>query len=243
MVKKSIIIYGYHPVEEAIKSNFIKVLIIFINNNKISKYKLLINKIKKKKIPLKIIYKLNKNFKNIYNTQGIMANISIIKVFLLQDIVNDKKKKNIIILYNITDTKNIGSIIRTSACFNVDYIIIPNTYYIYNPNIIKISSGSIFKIKICRVNNIDKSIKFLINNNIKIISITEKGTENINNNLTIKSKESIAFILGNEETGIPKNILMLTKHKLYIPIKKEIISSLNVSVSCGIILYELNRNL
>ncbi|WGH24872.1 MAG: RNA methyltransferase [Candidatus Shikimatogenerans bostrichidophilus] len=241
MVKKSIIIYGYHPIQEAIKSNFIKVIIVFINNNKINKYKLLINKIKNKKIPLKIIYNNKKNKVN--NTQGIMANINIIKEFILKDIINDNKKKIILILYNITDTKNIGSIIRTSACFNIDYIIIPNTYYIYNPNIIKISSGAIFKIKICRVNNIEKSIIFLINNNIKIISITEKGTININNNLIIKGKESIAFILGNEETGIPNNILMLTKHRLYIPIKKEIISSLNVSVSCGIILYELNRNL
>ncbi|MDH3004685.1 MAG: 23S rRNA (guanosine(2251)-2'-O)-methyltransferase RlmB, partial [Candidatus Shikimatogenerans sp. JK-2022] len=149
-------------------------------------------------------------------------------------------KKKILILYNITDTKNIGSIIRSSVCFNVDFIIISKNYYLYNQNIIKISSGAIFKIKICQVKNLINTINFLINNNIKIISITEKGDKNINE-LSLNKKESFAFILGNEETGIPNNILKISNYKIFIPINKKNITSLNVAIVCGIFLYEINK--
>ncbi|MDH3004365.1 MAG: RNA methyltransferase [Candidatus Shikimatogenerans sp. JK-2022] len=242
--------HGYHPIKEAINSKYIKILIIFINKYKINKYKLLINKILYKKIPIKILNKdkfnkiINLNYNKINNYQGIIANIAIIKNYSLKDIINNKKKRKIIlILYNLTDTRNIGSIIRTSVCFYVDFIIIPNNYYIYNPKIIKISSGAIFKIPICRVKNIELSIKYLIKNNIRIISITEKGDKNIINNLFFNKIESIAFILGNEEKGIPNNILNISKDKFYIPINKKQISSLNVSIACGIILYEINKKI
>ncbi|WGH25234.1 MAG: RNA methyltransferase [Candidatus Shikimatogenerans bostrichidophilus] len=244
---KTINIYGYHPIKEAISSKYIKVLIVFINKYREKKYNFLINNLYLKKIPIKILNKdkFNKiiNRTKIKNSQGIVANITFIKDFSLKDIIL-KKNKNLIILilYNITDTKNIGSIIRTSACFNVDFIIIPNNYYIYNTKIIKISSGAIFKIPICRVKNIEKSIKSLIKNNIKIISITEKGDTNIKNYFKV-NKLSIALILGNEETGIPQNILNMSIDKVYIPINKKNISSLNVSIACGIILYEIYTNL
>ncbi|MDH3004452.1 MAG: 23S rRNA (guanosine(2251)-2'-O)-methyltransferase RlmB, partial [Candidatus Shikimatogenerans sp. JK-2022] len=103
--------------------------------------------------------------------------------------------------------------------------------------------GAIFKIPICLVNNIEHSIKYLIKNNIQIISITEKGNYHIKNNIFFNKNESIALILGNEETGIPNNILKISKYKFYIPINKNNISSLNVSVACGIILYEINKSI
>lgn len=247
MIKNNIKIYGFNPIKEAINSNFIKILIIYINYKKIKKYKNFINYINNKKIPIKIIKNKNILYNNIFNKknindQGIIADIKIIKEFNLKDIINKKNNKIILILYNITDTRNIGSIIRTSACFYVDFIIIPNNYYIYNPNIIKISSGAIFKIPICRIKNLEQSIIILKKNNINIISITEKGNKNISNYLYKKNK-SIALILGNEEKGIPQNILNISKEKLYIPINKKKLSSLNVSIACGIILYEINKNL
>ncbi|MDH3005004.1 MAG: 23S rRNA (guanosine(2251)-2'-O)-methyltransferase RlmB, partial [Candidatus Shikimatogenerans sp. JK-2022] len=116
-----ITIYGYHPIKEAISSKYINILIVFINRNKIKKYKFLINNLFKKKIPIKILNKekLDKIIvkQKIKNYQGIIANITLIKNFTLKDIIIINKKQLIIlILYNITDTKNIGSIIRTSVC-------------------------------------------------------------------------------------------------------------------------------
>ncbi|WGH26681.1 MAG: RNA methyltransferase [Candidatus Shikimatogenerans bostrichidophilus] len=245
-----IIIYGYHPIKEAILSNNknIKILIIIIDKNKINKYNFLINIIKKKKISLKytnkkyiekIIYN-NKNKKK-KNYQGLISYILYKKYILKNFIINNKKKLIILILYNITDTKNIGSIIRSSVCFNIDLIIIQNNYWIFNPDIIKISSGSIFKIPICRVNNYENTINYLKNNKIKILSITEKSKKScINYFNNLKEKVSIALILGNEEKGISKNIIKISNDIIKIPIEKKILS-LNVSVACGIILYEIYK--
>lgn len=247
MLKKSIIIYGHRIIKEAIESNLIKLLIVFIVKTKIKKYNYLIERLSKKKIPFKIVQRENilkvVNYKNLKKTQGIVGYINYKKNYSVNDIIKENKKLIILVLYNITDTKNIGSIIRTACCFNVNFIIIPNTHYIYSPNIIKISSGAILKIKICRVKNIENSIKMLIKNNIQIISITEKGDVDISNVFSLYKKKSIALILGNEETGIPNNILNISKKKAFIPIYKENISSLNVSIACAIVLYELNKTL
>ncbi|WGH27691.1 MAG: RNA methyltransferase [Candidatus Shikimatogenerans bostrichidophilus] len=242
------IIYGYHPIKEAILSNNIKILIVIIDNNKINKYNYLINIIKKKNISIKytnkyyienIIYK--NNFKKKKNYQGLISYI-LYKKYNLNKILNNKKRLIILILYNITDIKNIGSIIRSSVCFKISLIIIQKNYYILNPEIIKISSGSIFRIPICRVNNIEKTIIFLKKKNIKILSIIEKSKKScINYFNNIKKKTSIALILGNEEKGISKNIIKISNEIIKIPIDKKI-SSLNVSVACGIILYEIYKN-
>ncbi|WOX79293.1 TrmH family RNA methyltransferase [Candidatus Shikimatogenerans bostrichidophilus] len=246
-MNEKILIYGYHSIKEAINSNKIKILLIIIDKNKIYKYSKLINNIKNNKISIKylnknnidnIINNKNKNNK-IINYQGIIAYIYIIKKFTLNNI-NFNNTLNILILYNITDTKNIGSIIRSSVCLNINLIIIKKNFYIFNPEIIKISSGAIFKINICKVNNIEHTIKFLKKNNIKIISITEKSNKNCIN--FFKNISSFALIFGNEEKGITNNILSLSNYKIKIPIISKKISSLNVSVACGIILYEINRN-
>ncbi|WGH27175.1 MAG: 23S rRNA (guanosine(2251)-2'-O)-methyltransferase RlmB [Candidatus Shikimatogenerans bostrichidophilus] len=252
MKKKSILIYGYHIIKEAILSNNIKLLLINIDKNKINKYNLLINIIKKKNIPIKILNKNiiekiinNKNNKKKKNHQGLIAYIYFNKQYILKNIINNNKKNNllILILYNINDTKNIGSIIRTSVCFNVNLIIIHKNYYIFNSEIIKISSGAIFKIAICREKNIENTIKFLIKKKFKIISITEKSKKTCVNYFNKKNNNNIALILGNEEKGIPNNILKLSNDNIKIPILGNKISSLNVTIACSIILYEKNKNL
>ncbi|MDH3004830.1 MAG: 23S rRNA (guanosine(2251)-2'-O)-methyltransferase RlmB, partial [Candidatus Shikimatogenerans sp. JK-2022] len=226
--KNNIIIYGYNTIKEALKSNLIKIVIIFINIIKlnIKKYKILIKNIKKQKIPFKILKKdkFDNKYKNKNkNLQGLVANIFFKKKFNLNDIIekNKKLKLIILILYNITDTKNISSIIRTSLCFNVNFIILPKNYYIYNSKIIKISSGAILKIPICRVNNLVSSIKYLIKNNIQILCITEKSNNNIiNYNKENNSKKSVALIFGNEEYGINKKILNISSNTFTIKINK-----------------------
>ncbi|WOX79439.1 TrmH family RNA methyltransferase [Candidatus Shikimatogenerans bostrichidophilus] len=245
-MKENILIYGYHTIKEAINSNKIKILLIIIDKNKIYKYSNLINYIKNKNISIKFLNKNNieniiniKNNKRI-NYQGIIAYISFIKTIILNQI-NYNNNLKILILYNITDTKNIGSIIRSCVCLNINLIIIPKNIYLFNPEIIKKSSGAIFKINICKVNNIVNTIKYLKKNNIKIISITEKSNNNCIN--FFKNINSFALIFGNEEKGISRNLLSLSNYKIKIPIISKKISSLNVSVACGIILYEINRNL
>ncbi|WP_212113183.1 23S rRNA (guanosine(2251)-2'-O)-methyltransferase RlmB [Candidatus Shikimatogenerans silvanidophilus] len=243
MKKKFFYIYGIHPIIEGIKSGK-KIYKIFINKNyskKKNKNKLILLA-KKKKIPLFFVSLKKINYFTKKNHQGFIAFISNINFYKIENIIPLIYEKGkiplLLILDSITDIKNFGAIIRTSVCNNVDSIIIPKKNIAsINSEIVKSSCGAIFHIPICKENNLLKTILFLKNYGIKIFSITEKG-----NTLLYKEnfKCPMAIILGNEEKGILNDYLLLSDNKIRIPINNKILS-LNVSVTCGIVLYEIYK--
>lgn len=241
MNKKILIIYGINPLYEAIKykKKIYKIFIIKNLSKKNSKLKKIIEFSKKKKI--KIIEKIN--FKKFIkkNHQGVFAFINPIKFYKIEYIIPNLffsgKIPLLLILDSLTDVRNFGSIVRTSACTGVDAIIIPN-YNIVNSDSIKTSSGGLFKVPICKENNIIKIIKFLKNSGIQVIAVTEKTNYICYN---INYRNPTAFILGNEEKGISKNYLSICNNTVKLPLLKNSLSSLNVSVACGAILYEAIR--
>lgn len=240
--KDNNIIYGTHSVIEAIKAN-INIHKIFIkkgNNN--FRIKEIIKMAKKNEILIcyvqnNIFNKLNnKNHQNIfaYISPILFSNIEL----LLPSLYEKKINPLLLILDGITDIRNFGAILRTAVCMGVHGIIISkkNSAPI-NDDVIKISSGAIFNIPICKEINLKKTIFFLKKSGIYIIATSNKGNQYINKeNFTIP----IAIILGNEENGISKDCLNISDKQLKIPIYGNI-KSLNVSISCSIILYEVIR--
>ncbi|WP_185877581.1 23S rRNA (guanosine(2251)-2'-O)-methyltransferase RlmB [Blattabacterium cuenoti] len=249
---KKLIIYGIHPLIEAITSDYnIKKIFILKKlqkqflyfNNKSNSYKKLINLSKKKKIPIHSVSEHHfLPIKN-KNHQGIFSIISHINTFKIKELLPNLYKKKInpflIILDNITDVRNFGSIVRTSVCAGVNAIIVPNkNTAMINSDSIKTSSGALFKIPICKENSIINSIKFLTNSGLKIVSTTIKSTVNWHN---INFLKPTAIIFGNEEKGVNEKYIEISNKIISIPSIHKNISSLNVSVACGIILYEVFR--
>lgn len=241
MKKNTIMIYGINTLYEAIKSK-IKIYKIYLNkkNNKIKK---IIKYSKKNNISLNEIR--NFNFKKIEtkNHQGVFAIIDSIQLFKIENIIpmiyNSGKIPLLIILDSITDVRNFGSIVRTSACTGVDAIIIATKNSVtINSDSIKTSSGGIFKIPICKEKNIIKIIRYLKSFGIQVIAVTEK-TDNICYKFNYKNPT--AFILGSEQKGISKKYLSLCNNTVKLPLIKNSLTSLNVSVACGAILYETIR--
>ncbi|WP_185874070.1 23S rRNA (guanosine(2251)-2'-O)-methyltransferase RlmB [Blattabacterium cuenoti] len=241
--KKLEIIYGIRPLIEAIQSKknihqlFIKKG--FIKESLIKKLIYLSNK---KNIPIHTVSKNQfHNLKN-KNHQGVFALFTPIETYHIEDLLPMfyKKRKNplLIILDRITDVRNFGSIVRTSVCAGVDAIIIPkkNTAMI-GSDAIKTSSGALFKIPICKEKNIQKTIEYLIQYGLKIVSSTEKSSIYW---YQIDYTGPTAIILGNEKDGISKKYLKLSYETTKIP-SIQGMSSLNVSVACGVILYEIFR--
>lgn len=236
MKKNILTIYGINPLYEAIKykKKIYKIFIIkkFINLKlkKIIKFSYL------KKIPIFEIFK-----KNNKNNQGVFAIIDPIEFYKIEDIIPNiyynGKIPLLLILDSITDVRNFGSIVRTSACTGVDAIIISNNK-IVNSDSIKTSSGGLFKVPICKEKNIIKIIKILKNYGIQIIAVTEK-TDYICYNINYRNPT--AFILGSEEKGISINYLSICNNRVKLPLIKNSLTSLNVSVACGAILYEALR--
>ncbi|WP_185860949.1 23S rRNA (guanosine(2251)-2'-O)-methyltransferase RlmB [Blattabacterium cuenoti] len=243
-MKKLEIVYGIHPLIEAIiAKKTIKKLFFKKGLKQISNaYKKLINLSKKEHIPVQIVSK--KQFFQLKNKnhQGVFAILSPIETYHIEDLlpIFYEKGKNplLIILDRITDVRNFGSIIRTSACAGVDAIIIPkkDTAMIGSDSI-KTSSGALFKVPICKEENILNTIEFLTNSGLKIVSATEKSNIYWYN---IDFSGPTALILGNEEKGISSKYLKISYEKAKIPTIKGV-SSLNVSVACGVILYEIFR--
>jgi len=145
----------------------------------------------------------------------------------------------LLMLNKIQDPQNLGAIIRTSSCFNVQSIIIlkKNSVKI-TPIVEKISCGASFIIPITVVNNLSNVIASLKKLNFSIIGLTEYGNINIKH---LKTNRLKLILLGNEKNGINNILLKQCDYKAKILIKKNI-SSLNVSIATAIALYQLSFN-
>ncbi len=150
-----------------------------------------------------------------------------------KEIIGDK----ILLLDEIQDPGNLGTIIRSSVAFGVTTIILSlDTVDLYNPKVIRASEGMF-----CHINIITMDLEEAISL-IKSKDITVYGTNVVNgiDVRDIESKSSYAVVMGNEGNGVKPNIQELCDKNLYISMNKEC-ESLNVGVACSILLYELER--
>lgn len=184
------------------------------------------------------IEKLNSLSKN-QNHQGVVAKVSEIEFQDLETVIaNTKNTPLYLLLDQITDVRNFGAILRTAECSGVTAVIIPTQGSAsLNADAIKTSAGAAFKVTICKVNHLLDAIYILHAEGIQIVSITEKTDDSI---YTIDFKRPTALVMGSEHKGISNAILKISDTKGKLPLLGEI-ESLNVSVACGIALYEVVR--
>lgn len=176
------------------------------------------------------------------NHQGVIAVVPPFDYCEVEDILNEAKSKNekpfIMILDGIEDPHNLGSIIRTAETAGVHGIIIPKRRAcMVNSTVYKVASGAVEHMKIARVNNITDTINYLKENDIWIYG-TEMEAEKYyyNENLT----GAVAIVVGSEGFGMSRLVKENCDVLLKIPMKGTI-TSLNASVSAGIVMYEVVR--
>lgn len=187
------------------------------------------------------VYKLNKLAPG-KNHQGVVGFLSTITYHeietLLPAVFESGKTPLVLILDRITDVRNFGAIARSAECAGVDAIIIPSRGSAQvNGDAIKTSAGALHKIPVCREDNLKNTIDYLKNSGLAIVSCTEKGSVPV---YTADLKGPVAIIMGSEEDGVSGEYLKRSDQRVLIPMKGEI-SSLNVSVATGIILFEVLR--
>ena len=241
---KKIEIYGIRSIIEAIESSkdISRVYLLKSNSHKSSLFKSLVSLLENNNIKYSFVPKEKfKKFEN-KNHQGAVAILSPIKLLSIEELIsvtfNKISSKTYVLLDGITDARNFGAIIRTAVASNVDGIIIPqNNSAPVNSDVIKTSSGGVFKIPIARVNNIKDAILHLNSIEINIISLSEKANKTI---YDYNFKESTAIIMGSEEKGISKGVLSLSNETLKIPIDSKI-DSLNVSSAFSAVAFEIIR--
>ena len=241
---KKIEIYGIRSIIEAIESSkdISSVYLLKSNSHKSNLFKSLVSLLENNNIKYSFVPKEKfKKFEN-KNHQGAVAILSPIKLLSIEELIsvtfNKISSKTYVLLDGITDARNFGAIIRTAVASNVDGIIIPqNNSAPVNSDVIKTSSGGVFKIPIARVNNIKDAILHLNSIEMSIISLSEKANKTI---YDYNFKESTAIIMGSEEKGISKGVLSLSNEILKIPIDSKI-DSLNVSSAFSAVAFEIIR--
>ena len=176
------------------------------------------------------------------NHQGVVAQISPISFYDLDALVTAVKETKehplFLVLDQLSDVRNFGAIIRTAECTGVDGIIIQKKGSApINGDTIKTSAGAVFNIPICKVDHIKDALYYFQASDIKIIAATEKTDNSL---YTTDFTKGCAIVMGSEGKGISPSVLKIVDAKAKLPMFGNI-ASLNVSVACGVFLYEAVR--
>lgn len=246
------LVIGRNPVVEALKFSPKTIeKIVIINTLTDNKLKEIENTAKLKNITIekadKALFEkvLDKKDKSEGISQGIYAVVKDFEYSKTTEILkaaNDKDRSVLVLLDEIQDPHNFGAIIRTSVAAGADGIIISDKNSVkVNHTVIKTSSGTAYHIKISKEPNIYKTIEVLKDTGYKIIGTVLKNSEELYK-FTFPGRCVIVF--GSEGEGLRKNIINSCDHLVNIPMAGKI-DSLNVSVSAGVLLFEIlrqNRN-
>lgn len=174
------------------------------------------------------------------NHQGVIAIVPPFDYCEVEDILDEAKSRKehpfILILDGIEDPHNLGAIIRTAETAGVHGIIIPKRRACnVNSTVYKVSAGAAEHMKIARVNNLNETIKYLKENDVWICG-TDMDAKNYYYNE--KFDGPIAIVIGSEGFGMSRLVKENCDFLVKIPMKGKI-TSLNASVSAGIVMYEV----
>ena len=216
--EKLFLIEGEHLVLEAIKCDRLVDLLVLEDSDY--------------KIDFPCTYVTLNIMKKLSDMDSTPSIIGVVEINNNKDIVGNR----VLLLDDIRDPGNLGTIIRSSVAFNITDIVLSNeTVDLYNDKVIRASQGMIFKINIIKRDLIEV-INELKNKNYLIL-----GT-NVNDGIDAGSivTNKFGLIMGNEGSGVKKEIQDICDKSIYIEMNKNC-ESLNVGVATSIILYELNR--
>ena len=242
------LVIGRNPVIETLKFNpkSIKKLVLLnsANDNKINE---IVKNAQQKNIAIEKLPKaqfeklLDKKDKSDGISQGIIAEVDDFMYSKTSEIlksIESKKYASIVVLDEIQDPHNFGAIIRSAAASGIDGIIISdkNTVKV-NHTVIKTSSGATNHIKISKEFNIYTTIEHLKEKGFKIVGTVPNADRSL---YEFIFPDKCAIIFGSEGEGLRKNLIKQCDYLIKIPMVGKI-ESLNVSVSAGVIFYELLR--
>lgn len=236
-------IFGIRAIIEAIKAEKqIDKLLVSVDVGKSELMGELLSLAKEKKIFLQRVpdYKLNKITPK--NHQGAIAYLSVVSYASFEDILQGVFEKGetplFLLLDGVTDVRNLGAIARTAECAGVHAIIVPekNSAQI-GSDAIKTSAGALHYLPVSRVKSLSQAVKYLQQAGVQVVACTEKADNFLYDiNMTVPT----AIVMGAEDIGISHDIIKNADALAKIPMFGQI-SSLNVSVSAGVILYEAVR--
>ena len=202
----------------------------------------LLDMLKQRGLPFQFvpIEKLNRITRK--NHQGVVAFLTEIEYQRVEDILPGLFERGeeplFVALDRVTDVRNFGAIARSAECLGAHAIIIPDRGAApASADAVKSSAGALLRIPVCRESQLKNSLRYLQQSGLKLIAASEKGQRSLHDSSLIGPA---CLIMGSEEDGVSDDILKFADELCAIPMKGHT-ASLNVSVSAGIFLAEINR--
>ena len=233
-------IEGRNPVIEAIKNDREIDKIMIANGAKEGSIKKIVAMAKEKNIVIQYVDR-NKldEISTSHSHQGVIANVSDYRYYELDELIKSVEEKGedpfFIILDEITDPHNLGSIIRTADAVGAHGVIIPKRRSVHiTPTVAKASAGAVEYVPVCKVTNIVNTIKTLKEHGMWIAAADMDGQTFYEQNLT----GPIGLVIGREGFGISRLVKKNCDFTVKMPMVGNV-TSLNASVAGSILLYEI----
>ena len=246
MKKTTFLIAGKHAVTEALKNSKRKVIKVFLTEDS----KKTLNKDNRDLYLLKnvkLFYKTKKELdrlcsKDQISHQGLIAEIEHLEEKNLKDYLKtteNKKNITLVILEEVTDPRNIGSIIRSAASFNIDGLIVKERSFPSESILLyKSASGSVEHINIFEVSNVNTTLKYLKTKDFWVCGFDKNGEKDFTEH---DWNEHNVLLFGSEGYGLKYQTTKNSDFLLRIGINKKI-ESLNISNSAAVVFHYINNS-
>ena len=246
MKKTTFLIVGKHAVTEALKNPNRKIERVFLTEDaqkNVNRENQSLNLLKN----VHVFYKSKKELDNLCGRdetahQGLVAEVEQLDEITLKEFVatNTKKNINLIALEEVTDPRNIGSIIRSAVAFNIDGLIVKERSFPSKSKLLyKSASGGTEHMKIFKVSNINTSLKFLKTKNFWISAFDVSATKDFSTN---DWKGMNVLLFGSEGFGLKSKTLMHSDFKFKIKIN-ESIESLNIANTVSVVCHHISQKI
>jgi|TARA_B100000959_G_scaffold272899_1_gene322786 23S rRNA (guanosine2251-2'-O)-methyltransferase len=242
MNKRSFFIVGKHAVIEALKNSNRKILRVFLTEE--SKKNIHRDNQKKNLLKnIKIYFKTKKELDKYTGNedmlhQGYVAEVEHLESLVLKDFIKDKKNLTFACLDEVTDPRNIGSIIRSASSFNLNGIIVKERHFPDESKLMyKSASGCMEHLNVFKVSNINTTLKFLREKNFWVYEFNANSNKDFTQ---IDWKGNNILLFGSEGFGIKKHTKKYTDFSAKIIINENI-ESLNISNSAAIVFHHVMK--
>lgn len=189
------------------------------------------------RVPIERINRISRK-----NHQGAIALMSAVTYHNLGNLVtslyDDGILPFIVLLDGITDVRNFGAIARTAECCGVNALVIAERGSVsVGADAVKTSAGALMSLPVCREHSLTSAVKFLKDSGFNVVAVSEKATMGYTE---CDYTTPTVLVMGAEDKGISPEVLRICDSHVAIPMFGHI-SSLNVSVAAGVLMYEVVR--
>ncbi len=173
------------------------------------------------------------------NHQGYVARIKQYRTYTIEEIIESipaGKQPLIVALDGLEDPQNLGAILRTAACVGVDGVIIEkNRSVSLNSTVAKVSVGAIDIVKVARVTNLSQTLKKLKDNGYWVIGTDIQDAQDYR---SVNYNMPVVLVIGSEGKGMRRLVKENCDIKVMLPMESDV-GSLNASVACAVLLYQI----